>query len=190
MLPASDLMTADQLLSYEARGMRTELARGQLLVREPAGYLHGSIAARVLSRIDAFLEADQASRQSRHPLGEVLAAETGFTLQRAPDTVRAPDVAFVAWDRRPVSTTGFAELAPDLAVEVLSPGDRPGAVLAKVADWLTAGTTVVWVIDPDRRVVRVYRADGSESILDDRQAIDGESPLPGVTRPLAVLFHE
>ena len=126
MLPASDLMTADQLLSYEARGMRTELARGELLVRELAGYRHGSIAARVLSRSDAFLEADQASRQSRHPLGEVLAAETGFTLQ----------------------------------------------------------------IDPDRRVVRVYRADGSESILDDRQAIDGESPLPGVTLPLAVLFHE
>ena len=77
MLPASDLMTADQLLSYEARGMRTELARGELLVRELAGYRHGSIAVRVLSRIGAFLEADQASRQSLHPLGEVLAAETG-----------------------------------------------------------------------------------------------------------------
>ncbi|MEQ1693651.1 MAG: Uma2 family endonuclease [Gemmatimonas sp.] len=181
-------MTAEQLVAYDARGKRTELVRGRMMVREPAGYLHGSIAARVLARISVFLEADQSARSAAHPLGDVLAAETGFTLQRSPDTVRAPDVAFVAWDRRPISTVGFAELAPDLAVEVLSPGDRPGEVLTKVADWLLAGSTLVWVIDADRRRVRVYRADGSASILSEGMAISGEETLPGFNLSVDVLF--
>ncbi len=188
MLPANDLMTAEQLLMYDSRGMRTELVRGRLVVREPAGYRHGAIAMRVALRIGAYLERDQAARGATHPLGDLLAAETGFTLQRGPDTVRAPDVAFVAWDRRPASTRGFAELAPDLAVEVLSLRDRAGEVLAKVADWLTAGTTLVWIIDPERRVARVYRADGSESILSEHMALDGESTLPGLLLPLDTLF--
>ncbi|MEO7998969.1 MAG: Uma2 family endonuclease [Gemmatimonadaceae bacterium] len=188
MLPATDLMTAEQLLTYDARGQRTELVRGRLVVKEPAGYVHGSIAARVLVRIAVFLETDQRVRSAAHPLGDVLAAETGFTLQRRPDTVRAPDVAFVAWERIPIERAGFAELAPDLAVEVLSPGDRAGEVLAKVADWLNAGTSLVWVIDPARRVARVYRADGTESIAHDDSALEGEAVLPGLVMPLAVLF--
>lgn len=168
--------------------MRTELVRGRLVVREPAGYQHGSITARVLVRIAAFLERDHDSRAASHPLGEVLAAKTGFRLRRQPDTVRAPDVAFVAWDRIPTASAGFAELAPDLAVEVLSPSDRPGAVLAKVADWLTAGTALVWVIDPARRLARVYRADGSEAIVPESAALEGDATLPGFTMPLASLF--
>ena len=188
MTPANDTMTADQLLTYDHRGKRLELVRGQLKVREPAGYLHGTVAARILSRVAAFLERDQFARSAEHPLGDVLAAETGFTLQRDPDTVRATDVAFVAWARRPASPRGFAELAPDLAVEVLSPDDRPGEMLAKVGDWLTAGTVLVWVVDPRRRRARVYRADGTESMIDESGAIDGEEVLTGFTLPLAPLF--
>ncbi len=186
---SSDLMTADQLLAYDTRGMRTELVRGHLVVREPAGYQHGSIAARILVCIASFLERDQAARSAPNPLGEVLAAETGFTIHRQPDTVRAPDVAFVAWDRIPTASAGFAELAPDIAVEVLSPGDRPGAVLAKVADWLTADTSLVWVIDPARRLARVYRADGSEAIVHESAALEGDTTLPGFSMPLASVFE-
>lgn len=188
MLHATDLMTAEQLLTYDSRGMRTELVRGRLVVREPAGYRHGSIAARVLARIAVYLESDQAARSAVHPLGDLLAAETGFTLERRPDTVRAPDVAFVAWNRRPIDSAGFAELAPDLAVEVLSPGDRAGETLAKVADWLNAGTTLVWVIDPVRRLARVYRSDGSEAIVDEHSALEGEATLPGFAMSIAPLF--
>ena len=188
MPPATDLMTADQLPAYSARGLRTELVRGRLLVREPAGYRHGRVAARLLARLSQFLEQDQADRGAAHPLGDVLAAETGFTLQRDPDTVRAPDVAFVAWHRRPVSAGGFAQMAPDLVVEVLSPDDRPSEVLAKVADWLGAGTTFVWVADPERRQLRVYRADGSESIVTDGESVSGEATLPGFSLPLTGLF--
>lgn len=185
MLPATDLMTAEQLLAYDARGQRTELVRGRLMVKEPAGYVHGSIAGRVLVRIAVFLETDQRARSAAHPLGDVLAAETGFTLQRGPDTVRAPDVAFVTWERIPIDCVGYAELAPDLAVEVLSPGNRAGEVLAKVADWLNAGTSLVWVIDPVRRVARVYRADGTGSIVYEDAALEGEAILPGFLMTLA-----
>jgi Uma2 family endonuclease len=76
---------------------------------------------------------------------------------------------------------GYADVAPDLAVEVLSPDDRAGEVLAKVSDWLRAGCQLVWVIDPDRRVARVYRADGSESLTSGGAALDGEDVLPGFT---------
>jgi Uma2 family endonuclease len=79
-------------------------------------------------------------------------------------------------------------MAPDLAVEVLSPGDRPGEVLGKVGDWLRAGCRVVWVIDPERRQVRVYRTDGSESVLGESDALDGEDVLPGFSCPLADLL--
>ncbi len=115
-----------------------------------------------------------------HDLGVVYAAETGFTLARHPDTVRAPDVAFIRRDRLPSpEPTGYPELGPDLVVEVLSPGDRPGDVLAKIADWLSAGAALVWVVDPARRLARVYRADGSEAIVQKAEALAGEDVVRG-----------
>jgi len=165
-------MTAEELLRLNLPNKRTELVRGVLIVREPAGYHHGDVAARLLVAI--------ANHAFANDLGRVFAAETGFTLARKPDTVRAPDIAFISTARLPdPPPRGFAELAPDLAVEVLSPDDRPGEVLAKVADWLNAGSRLVWVVDPIRVIARVYRADGSESILGDTDALRGEEVLPG-----------
>ena len=174
------LMTAEELLRLNLPNKRTELVRGVLVIREPAGYQHGDVAMRLAAAIFTYVEA--------HGLGRVFAAETGFTLARNPDTVRAPDVAYVSSARLPDRPPrGFAELAPDLAVEVLSPDDRPGEVLAKVADWLNAGARLVWVVDPVRVAARVYRADGSESILDETGALRGEGVLPGFEYPLGAL---
>jgi Uma2 family endonuclease len=174
------LMTAEELLRLNLPNKRTELVRGVLVVREPAGYQHGDVAMRLAAAIYTHVEA--------HGLGRVFAAETGFTLERNPDTVRAPDVAFISTARLPdPPPRGFAELAPDLAVEVLSPDDRPGAVLAKVADWLNAGARLVWVVDPLRVIARVYRADGSESMLDETDALRGEDILPGFEYPLSAI---
>jgi len=173
-------MTAEELLRLNLPNKRTELVRGVLVVREPAGYQHGDVAMRLAAAIYTHVEA--------HGLGRVFAAETGFTLARNPDTVRAPDVAFISTARLPdPPPRGFAELAPDLAVEVLSPDDRPGAVLAKVADWLNAGARLVWVVDPPRVIARVYRADGSESMLDETDALRGEDLLPGFEYPLSAI---
>ena len=180
MIPAPMVMTADELLMLRMPDKRTELVRGRLLVREPAGFWHGDVAARALVAISNYLAADRSSQASGVACGRVVAAETGFTLQRNPDTVRAPDVAYIRAERLPSGAhVGFADFAPDLAVEVLSPSDRPGEVLAKVADWLTAGTVLVWTIDPERRRARVYRADGSDAVLGAADYLDGEDVLPG-----------
>jgi Uma2 family endonuclease len=113
----------------------------------------------------------------------------GFTLHRDPDTVRGPDVAFVRKERvpDPIPAT-FLEFAPDLVGEVLSPNDRPGEVLAKIGDWLDGGARLVWVIDPERRVARVYRADGTEQILGENDQLAGEDVLPGFSCALASLL--
>jgi Uma2 family endonuclease len=135
----------------------------------------------IATRIHAFV--------SSRSLGRVLAAETGFKLFTNPDTVRAPDVAFVSHDRIPDPLPrGFAPFAPDLAVEVLSPDDKPGEVLEKVADWLKAGTRLVWVIDPDRRSARAYREDGTIEMLPESGVLDGEDVLPGFTCTVGELF--
>ena len=79
-------------------------------------------------------------------------------------------------------------MAPDLVVEVLSTDDRPGETLAKVGDWLEAGARLAWVIDPQRRLARIYRADGTESLLAESDALDGEDVLPGFSCPLGSIL--
>ena len=180
-MPPPQLMTAEELLYTNVPNKRTELVRGVLVVREPAGYAHGRVAMNLAVQL--------ANHVERAAAGQVFAAETGFTLARAPDTVRAPDIAFVRRDRLPEAVPqGFAELAPDLVVEVLSTDDRPGEVLAKVADWLSAGTRLVWVVEPLRRLARVYRYDGSEMIVPADGALDGEDVLPGFSCALASIL--
>lgn len=170
---SATLLTAEDLMANPVPDKCTELVAGRLVVREPPGYRHGLVAARLLVAI--------ASHVNAHALGVVLAAETGFTLFRNPDTVRAPDVAFIRAERVPAKPmNAYPEFAPDLAVEVLAPSDRPGKVLEKVGDWLNAGTRLVWIIDLQRRLARVYRADGSESRLAADDSLDGETVLPGM----------
>ncbi len=143
------LLTADELLRLSTAGdRRYELVKGELYEMPPAGASHGDIAMEIGSRLRVYVKANQ--------LGRVFAAETGFVLRLDPDTVRAPDASFVAEDRLPPGDlpTGFLEFAPDLAVEVVSPGDRPGEVREKVEDWLRAGTRLVWVVHPSTTVYR------------------------------------
>ena len=181
MAPFAGPLTADDLLRSRIPDKRTELVRGQLIVREPAGSLHGLVAMN--------LGAELAVYVKRTGAGAVFAAETGFKLASDPDTVRAPDVAFIAQGRLPPrETRGYPALAPDLVVEVLSPDDRPGEVLAKVADWLSAGSRLVWVVDPERRIARAYRHDGSETMVTENGALEGEDVLPGFTCPLGTIL--
>jgi Uma2 family endonuclease len=179
MAPA--LMTAEELLHASIPDKRTELVRGVLVVREPAGGRHGRVTNELARLIGNHVHA--------HQLGTVYAAETGFTLARHPDTVRAPDIAFVRPDRVPdPEPLGFPEFAPDLVVEVLSPGVRPGEVLTKVGDWLNAGTPLVWIVDPERRAARVYRYDGSVTVVTESEMLEGEAVLPGFACPLASIL--
>lgn len=181
-------MTAAELLTYHDRlDRRTELVRGRLVVSEPPGWPHGRVVARVAYAISRWLESETAARGTAP--GEVAAGDPGCWIERDPDTVRAPDVAFVAADRMPSAPiTGFLEQAPTLAVEVLSPFDRRRAVASKVAQWLAAGTALVWTLDPIRRIAQVHRADGSTTTVDMNGSLDGEGILPGFVLPLATLF--
>jgi Uma2 family endonuclease len=150
-------------------------------VREPPGTWHGVVAGNLAYFLGDFVR--------RHGLGLVLAQDTGFKIGSDPDTVRAPDVAFVARDRAgAIQPRRYAELAPDLLAEILSPDDRPAEVLAKVADWLGAGTRLVWVVDPERSEARVYRRDGSLTMLREHDSLEGEDVLPGFSCPLQAVL--
>ncbi len=123
----------------------------------------------------------------KHGLGAVYTSDTGFKVKTDPDTVRCPDVAFVARDRV-VDTEKFIPLAPDLAIEVLSPGDTFSEVDERVEAWLGYGTREVWVVDPRRRTVQIFRPGRPAEALTEQDAIDGGDLLPGFRLVVRDLF--
>ena len=175
------LMTAEELLRSDIPNRSTELVRGSLVVREPPGGWHGHLSLRLGFLIGQHVYPNE--------LGMLFGQDTGFLIERNPDTVRAPDLALVRAERtHAVPRRGYVPFAPDLAVEILSPSDRPGEALGKVADWLRAGTRIVWVIDPDRALAHVHRADGTIGIVPREGALEGEDVLPAFNCPLGDLF--
>jgi Uma2 family endonuclease len=176
-------LTAEDLWNLGPGSESFELDEGELVEMVPAGPRHGRITMRLGRRIDELVE--------RHRLGIVFAAETGFTL--AEDTVRGPDVSFVRTERIPAEglpERGFFPGAPDLAVEVLSPGDwgRPGALSRRIGQFLAAGTRLVWVVDLRQRHVVVHRPDNTVEIVPEQGVLTAEPVLPGFELPLAELF--
>jgi Uma2 family endonuclease len=178
----SQLMTADELLKLPRGQFRYELVNGELRQMSPAGHNHGRIAARLTGALVSYVEA--------HGLGEVYAAETGFLLRTEPDTVLAPDVAYVARERAEAvgETKGYFPGPPELAVEVLSPNDTVRAAEEKVAEWLEYGTKLIWVVSPKLHHVTVYRSRTDISLLTENDSLDGENVIPGFSYPLAALF--
>jgi Uma2 family endonuclease len=165
-------ITADELAGLYIPGKSSELIRGRVVVREPPSTEHGRIQARLAYFVTDFVW--------RGGLGVVFGQDTGFKIRSDPDTVRAADVAFLRQDRaNAVPRRGYAAIAPDFVAEILSPGDRPGEVLAKVAEWLDAGVALVWVVDPERHVAQVYRSDGNLTIVGPDGRLDGEDVIPG-----------
>ena len=150
-MPSTALLTADDLASLPDIGPH-ELVRGVLRIVSLADASHGSIVARLLAVLTMHVDA--------HDLGEVFSEGTGFLLERNPDTVLGPDLAFVARQRLPAEGLGpsYLDLGPDLAVEVVSKNDRRAAVMEKVADYLRLGVRSVWVVRPTERTVAIYEA--------------------------------
>ena len=175
-------MTADELLAMPHNGYRYELVQGELRQMELAGRQHGRTAAQIGGCLGAFV--------ATNGLGETYAAGTGFIIDTAPDTVRAPDVSFVARERAEATAEdrGFFPGAPDLAVEIISPNDRSNEVEEKVSDWLRAGTQMVVVIDPLQRTATVYRSFDEICVLTERDMLDGGEVVPGWKMPLADVF--
>jgi Uma2 family endonuclease len=182
MAISSKRMTAEELLALPDDGMRHELIAGELRTMAPSGHRHGRVTIKFSWPLAQYVEA--------HDLGEVWGAETGCILTRDPDTVRAADVTFVRRERlgAEVDDRGYWPGAPDLVAEVLSPGDRRGAVAEKVATWLRAGVQMVVVVDPQRRTVAVHRADQPVTVLEETDTLHGADVVPGWTLPVRALF--
>jgi Uma2 family endonuclease len=182
MATAHQLVTAEELLRMPDDGYRYELVRGELRKMAPVGHLHGRIAINVTTPLDQHVRA--------HTLGTVYAAETGFKLASNPDVVRAPDVAFVRRERVEAvgDIEGYWPGAPDLAVEVISPGDTYADVQDKVCDWLEAGTRMVVLVMPRRRAVTVYRSLTDSITLREDETLDGGDVVPGWQIPVRDLF--
>lgn len=148
----------------------------------PAGANHGGVAMTIGVLLTVHVRSNK--------LGKVFAAETGFVLGRNPDTVRAPDAAFVKSDRtKSIPKEGFFPGPPDLAVEVLSPGDAAGEVLEKVNDWLTAGTVEVWIVDPIRKTIAIHDKHHAPRTLKESDDLTCDSLLPGFNVSVAEVFR-
>lgn len=184
MATGSRLMTAETLIQLPRGQWRYELVRGELRRMSPSGHVHGKVAARVLARLAPFVEQNH--------MGETYTADAGFLLRRNPDTVRAPDVAFVTTARLAAGDlppTGFFPGAPDLAIEVVSPSDSDREVEEKAAEWIAAGTQVVVVVDPPRRTATVYRTGAGVQSFGESDRLTISDLLPGWSLTLHEIFR-
>jgi Uma2 family endonuclease len=181
MSEATRLVTAEELEKFPDDDYRYELVAGRLIRMSPVGFQHGT----TVIRLGALLMRHAQERG----LGAVM-TEVGFKLASNPDTVRAPDVAFIRRDRMPTpEPRGFWNGPPDLAIEVLSPDDRPDDVREKLAEYLTHGVPVVVVVDPDARHVTVFRPSGPELALAADDVLDLNDVVPGFRCRVRELFE-
>jgi Uma2 family endonuclease len=176
-------LTADELLAMPDDGYRYELVKGELIRMSPTGHEHGIVAMNIGAALHQYV--------MNHDLGVVYAAETGFKIEQNPDTVRAPDVAYVQKERieRVPPTSSFCVGPPDFAVEVTSPSDRLSEVEGKVKEWLAAGTLMVWVVSPALRTVTIYRSLTDVVTLTEKNVADASDVIPGFQISLAQVFQ-
>jgi Uma2 family endonuclease len=181
-MATTKLMTADELLEMPDDGRVWELVRGDLREVSPSGFEPSAIA----TTIGAWLAVYVIERR----LGIVTIAEGGYVFEHDPDTVLAPDVAFVRREHVPARAERhkFSRIPPDLAVEVISPTDRPRAVGEKVAIYLATGVPLVWVVDPAARSATVHRPGRETLVRSIDDILDGEEIVPGVQLRLADVF--
>ena len=182
MVTALKLVTAEELLAMPRdQGQRYELLRGVLVAKMPAGHRHSIAVARLCFVLGNYAEAND--------YGGCGAGEPGYRLERDPDTVRAPDVAWIAPGRIPPGTQGYPELAPDLAVEVKSPRNSYAELAAKAGMWLSYGSREVWVADPELVTITVYRPYQEPLTLGEDDTLEGGDLLPGFATPVWRLFR-
>ena len=174
--------TASELFAMPHDGFRYELVKGELRKMSPSGSEHAVIIGKLTVRLGRHVEAND--------LGIYFGAEAGFKIASDPDTVRAPDLAFVSSRRIPEGgiPKNFWTGAPDLAVEVVSPGDTSREVKEKVKDWLDAGTRAVWIVNPRRRTVAVYRSMKDVTVLSEGDELEGGEVVHGFRCKVSEIF--
>jgi Uma2 family endonuclease len=160
-----------------------ELVDGELIMMmSPAGRPHGYLVVKLGRILGAYAEENH--------IGVAFGEQTGFILTRNPDTVRAPDISFVREERVPSDGfgAGYFDGAPDLAIEILSPSNRPSAMRRKIDQYFAAGTRLVWLIDHQKRTIVVHSPHRTPTTLRESDALDGEDVIPGFHYEIAQLF--
>ena len=177
-----ELLTADDLLRLYSQGVRGELIRGVLCKTMSVGQEHGEIVLNLGARLWIIVNAQK--------LGRLVTSDSGVWLERDPDTVREPDIAFFSAEKVPpgVRVTGYSETVPDLVVEVHSPSDSMREVHDKARMWLSYGVRLVWVVHPDTRTIDVHHQEHRVSTLTEEDALDGMDVLTGFSRAIVDLF--
>jgi Uma2 family endonuclease len=168
-------------LPEPADGTQQELVRGKVVVMPPPSGYQGAVCSRIVRRLSTWIEDRE--------LGILTSNDSGVILERDPDTVRAPDLAFFSKERLPnFPRTGYPAVPPDLAIEVLSPSDVFLRMLGKVEMYLRAGVRLVWVIVPEDNGVSVHVPDAPVRVLTADDVLDGGAVLPGFSCPVRQLF--
>jgi Uma2 family endonuclease len=183
MSTAARLITADELFRLpEDETQWCELIEGEVVRMAPPGGVHGIVGGLLTGMLSEFVRARR--------LGSVVLAETGFIVARNPDTVLAPDGAFIRREQLKhcgIPKAYFTE-PPALVIEVMSPGDTISEVAIKMRRWMEAGVEAAWVVDPAGRTVTVYRSVDDIRVLTEKDTLSGESVVPGFECPIAELF--
>ncbi|WP_165244072.1 Uma2 family endonuclease [Paludisphaera soli] len=177
------LMTAEEFLQADLGDGQFELVRGEVVRLSPPLYEHGFICSNLTFHLGSYAR--------RTGFGHTASNDTSVQTQRGPDTVRGPDVLFFSNARwpKPKPAAVIPPIAPDVAVEVVSPGDRRGEIEAKVGEYLAAGTLAVWVVYPRKRSVVIHRdPESPPDVLKDGDAIDDQPELPGFRCLVSEIF--
>ena len=177
------LLTANDLQRLYSEGVRGELIRGALCETMSVGLEHGEVVMNLGGELRTFIKARRLG-------GRLAGSDSGVWLEREPDTVREPDIAYFSAAKIPpgVRVTGYAEVVPDLVVEVKSPSDSVREVHDKARMWISYGVSLVWVLYPDTRSVDVHTADGPILTLTNVDSLDGDDVLPGFSCKTSEIF--
>jgi Uma2 family endonuclease len=175
-------LTVDEFLTLSLPEGKAELVRGELRVNPPAGGPHGVAAANLVFALGVYVK--------QRGMGRVFGDGFGYELTRLPHTVRVPDGSFVRADRLPAQGLGpgLLALAPDLAIEVLSPSETASALEERLDDYTSAGIPLIWAIDPIRRTVMIIAENVGARWLHENDMLDGGNVIPGFTLAVADIF--
>ena len=182
MSTTTQLITAEELLRLPDSPYRHELVKGELITMSLPGEEHGAVIMNIAAPLAQYVKTND--------LGLVYGAETGFQIERNPDTVLGADTAFVRKDRveKDGISKGYRFGAPDLVVEVISPSDNMKKVERKVQQWLSGGARIVWTVDPKTRTVTVYEGPDPVTVLGEADDLTGADVVPGFRLPVAEIF--